>query len=109
AGVPSPRARHYGDAAGILAGDLALAGAVREIALCGAGSNLVARLLDLLEEVLHRSAAGELADVRISLTADATMSDVLDVAEWKTAAYSFELPLVAAGILADAPDEVVNA
>lgn len=108
-GITPARARHYGDAAGILAGDLALAGAVREVALCGARPDRVVRLLDLLEEVLHRSAAGELADVRISLTADASMTDVLDVAEWKTAAYSFELPLQAAGILADAPDEVVTA
>lgn len=109
AGVSPARARLYGDAAGILAGDLALAGAVREIALCGARPEVATRLLDLLEEVLHRSAAGELADVRISLTPDASMTEVLDVAEWKTAAYSFELPLRAAGLLADAPEEVVDA
>lgn len=109
AGASPARARLYGEAAGILAGDLALAGAVREIALCGARPEVVARLLDLLEEVLHRSAAGELADVRISLTADASMREVLDVAEWKTAAYSFELPLRAAGLLADVSDEVVAA
>lgn len=109
AGVPRARARLYGDAAGILAGDLALAGAVREVALCGARPEVVAHLLDLLEDVLHRSAAGELADVRISLTADACLSEVLHVAEWKTAAYSFELPLRAAGLLAEASEEVVTA
>ena len=107
-GADPGRARRYGEAAGILAGDLALAGAVREIALCGARPEVVTRLLDLLEEVLHRSAAGELADVRLSLTGAAAMTDVLDVAEWKTAAYSFELPLQAAAILADAPTEVVT-
>lgn len=109
AGVAPARARRYGEAAGILAGDLALAGAVREVALCGARPDVVAELLDLLEDVLHRSAAGELADVRISLTPDASMSEVLHVAEWKTAAYSFELPLRAAGLLADVSDEVVAA
>lgn len=108
-GVAPERARRYGEAAGILAGDLALAGAVREIALCGARPEVVARLLDLLEDVLHRSAAGELADVRVSLCADASLADALDIAEWKTAAYSFELPLQAAAILADAPEEVVAA
>src|SRR5699024_1219415 len=92
-GVSPARARLYGEAAGILAGDLALAGAVREVALCGARPQVVVRLLDLLEEVLHRSAVGELADVRVSLTPDASMTEVLDVAECKTAAYSFELPL----------------
>lgn len=109
AGASPERARHYGETAGILAGDLALAGAVREIALCGARPEQVVRLLDLLEEVLHRSAAGELADVRLSLDPDGSLDEVLDVAEWKTAAYSFELPLRAAGILADAPDSVIEA
>ncbi|MCK0113091.1 polyprenyl synthetase family protein [Ornithinimicrobium sp. F0845] len=109
AGAGSDRARRYGETAGILAGDLALAGAVRTVALCGARPDVVVRLLDLLEEVLHRSAAGELADVRASLTADASLADTLDIAEWKTAAYSFELPLQAAAVLADAPDEVVAA
>lgn len=108
-GVSPARARLYGEAAGILAGDLALAGAVREMALCGARPQVVVRLLDLLEEVLHRSAVGELADVRVSLTPDASMTEVLDVAECKTAAYSFELPLRAAGLLAGVPEDVVTA
>lgn len=109
AGAPPDRARHYGEAAGILAGDLALAGAVREVALCGARPDLVVRLLDLLEDVLHRSAAGELADVRVSLAGDASVEETLDIAGWKTAAYSFELPMQAAAILADADDDVVRA
>ena len=108
-GASPARARLYGEAAGILAGDLALAGAVREVALCGARPDVVVRLLDLLEEVLHRSAVGELADVRVSLTPDASMTEVLDVAECKTAAYSFELPLRAAGLLAGVPEDVVTA
>lgn len=109
-GATLERAGHYGQAAGILAGDLALAGAVRELALCGASPAVVRRLLDLLEEVLHRSAAGELADVRLSLgDHSATLDDCLSVAAWKTAAYSFELPMQAGGILAGAPEEVIEA
>ncbi|GGK56161.1 polyprenyl synthetase family protein [Ornithinimicrobium pekingense] len=109
AGATPDRARHYGEAAGILAGDLALAGAVREVALCGARPEQVVQLLDLLEEVLHRSAAGELADVRVSLTGDASLEETRDIACWKTAAYSFELPMQAAAILADADEQVVEA
>lgn len=108
AGAPAERARHYGEAAGILAGDLALAGAVRELALCGAPRPVVTRLLDLLEVVLHRSAAGELADVRLSLGGDVTLEEALDVAAWKTAAYSFELPLQAGAILAGADERVLE-
>ncbi|WP_134772284.1 polyprenyl synthetase family protein [Ornithinimicrobium flavum] len=106
-GADPARAGRYGEAAGILAGDLALAGAVREIATCGARPDVTVALLDLLEEVLHRSAAGELADVRLSLTGAAPMAEVLDVAEWKTAAYSFELPLRAGALLAGASDSTV--
>jgi geranylgeranyl diphosphate synthase, type II len=96
------RATRYGEAAGLLAGDLALAGAVREVALCGAAPEVTARLLDLLQDVLHRSAAGELADVRVSMTRAGGLPEVLDIAEWKTAAYSFQLPLQAGALLAGA-------
>lgn len=109
AGASAHRARHYGEAAGILAGDLALAGAVREVALCGAQPSVVVRLLDLLEDVLHRSAAGELADVRVTLPGNVSVSDALDIAEWKTAAYSFQLPLQGAAILASAGAPVEHA
>lgn len=106
-GVHGDRARRYGEAAGILAGDLALAGAVREVALCGTDPTTTARLLDLLEDVLHRSAAGELADVRVSMTGVADVAEALAIAEWKTAAYSFQLPLQAGAVLAGAEERVV--
>ena len=102
-GAAPDRAGRYGEAAGILAGDLVLTAAVREIALCGAPPATTARLLDLLEDVLHRSAAGELADVRVSVTPGAGLTESLAVAEWKTAAYSFQLPLQAGALLAGAP------
>lgn len=98
------RARRYGEAAGILAGDLVLTAAVREIAQCGAPPPTTTRLLDLLEDVLHRSAAGELADVRVSVTSGAGLAESLAIAEWKTAAYSFQLPLQAGAVLAGARD-----
>lgn len=107
-GAAPARAERYGEAAGILAGDLVLTAAVREIALCGASPATTVRLLDLLEDVLHRSAAGELADVRVSVTPGAGLAESLAIAEWKTAAYSFQLPLQAGAVLAGAagPDVV---
>src|SRR5690606_8628901 len=69
-GHDAERAIHYGQSAAILAGDLALAGAVRTLALSGAESATVARMLDLLDRAIHLSAAGELADVRLSLDGD---------------------------------------
>ncbi|MFF2453441.1 polyprenyl synthetase family protein [Isoptericola sp. NPDC058082] len=104
AGVDDRRAEGYGAAAGILAGDLALAGAVRAVALCGAAPATTERLLDALDETLHVTADGELADVRLSLGPCADLDETLRTAERKTAAYSFQLPLWAAAVLAGRDD-----
>ncbi|MGC0141614.1 polyprenyl synthetase family protein [Pseudactinotalea sp. Z1732] len=99
-GYDHDRATHYGETAAILAGDLALTGAVRVLALCGASQPTVARMLDLLDRALHLSAAGELTDVRLSMDADAEIADAVDMEYQKTAVYSFELPLQLASVLA---------
>ena len=102
-GVVPERAREYGVAAGILAGDLALAAAVRTVATCGVDREVVERLLDLFDTVLHVSAAGELADVWLGVGAgEPTVEAALLLAERKTAEYSFALPLQAAAVLAGA-------
>jgi geranylgeranyl diphosphate synthase type II len=70
----------------------------------------VHRLLDLFDLALHASAAGELADVRLSLGVEAaSVEETLRMAEHKTAVYSFALPLQAAAVLADAPSGAVAA
>ncbi|UFU06871.1 polyprenyl synthetase family protein [Ruania halotolerans] len=107
-GIAQGRARRYGDAAGIIAGDLALAGAVRLVAGCGGDLATVDRLMVLMDEALLDSAAGELADVRYSLGQAAEIPEILRMDELKTAAYSFSLPLRAGAVLAGALPEVVE-
>jgi geranylgeranyl diphosphate synthase type II len=103
-GVDAARARQYGAAAGILAGDLALAAALRAVATCPAPRAVVHELLDLFDSVLHITAAGELADVRLSLGLEhPTLEEALTVQERKTSVYSFALPLQAGAVLAGAP------
>lgn len=98
----------FGRAAGILAGDLALAAATRTVATCGASIEVTHQLLDLFDAALHTTAAGELADVRLSLNVEeASLHESLKMEEQKTSAYSFELPLQAGALLARADDEVV--
>lgn len=93
----------YGLTAAILAGDLALSAAVRAVALCGAGPDVVRQLLDLFDAALHTTAAGELADVRLTLDRGAvTLAESLAMEEQKTSAYSFTLPLRAGAVLAGA-------
>ncbi|WP_082600717.1 polyprenyl synthetase family protein [Nocardioides aquaticus] len=97
-----------GRTAGILAGDLALAAAIRAVATCGAPTAVVGRLLDLFDAALHTTAAGELADVELSIgTAPSSLGGSLAMAEQKTGAYSFELPLQAGALLAGADDSTV--
>jgi geranylgeranyl diphosphate synthase, type II len=102
-------ATHLGLTAGILAGDLALAAAIRTVATCPVDTATTVRLLDLFDRALHTTASGELADVRFSTgTAQPSLGEALTMEEQKTSAYSFELPLQAGAVLAGAADDVVE-
>jgi geranylgeranyl diphosphate synthase, type II len=108
-GVAESRASEYGATAGILAGDLALAAAVRAVATCPAPRPTVHRLLELFDRALHTSAAGELADVWMSLGVhQAGLHETLTVEERKTGVYSFSLPLQAGVFMADGPAGAVE-
>lgn len=101
-------AEGYGVTAGILAGDLALAAAIRAVATCGAPTEVVHELLDLFDAALHTTAAGELADVRLSLgLGTVSLPASLAMEEQKTSAYSFSLPLQAGAVLAGADGRTV--
>lgn len=109
AGASADAATDLGVAAGILAGDLALTATIRAVATCDAPADVVHRLLDLVDAALHTTAAGELADVRLSLNLDtATLAESLRMEEQKTSAYSFALPLQAGAVLADADEATVE-
>jgi geranylgeranyl diphosphate synthase, type II len=104
-GAAVAEAAAYGHTAGILAGDLALAAAVRAVATCGAPLLMTHRLLDLFDVALHTTASGELADVRLSMSlVPTTLHESLAMEEQKTSAYSFALPLQAGAVLAGAGD-----
>jgi geranylgeranyl diphosphate synthase type II len=108
AGAAPDEAGGFGRAAGILAGDLALAAAIRAVACCGASTVVVDRLLDLFDAALHTTASGELADVRLALLPrTASLGESLVMEEQKTSAYSFALPLQAGAVLAEAGDDTV--
>jgi geranylgeranyl diphosphate synthase, type II len=110
AGVQEHRAREYAAAAGILAGDLALTAALRTIAFVPAPHATVRRLFDLFDQALHTTAAGELADVWMSLGVDhPSLPEILSAEERKTGAYSFTLPLQAAAALAGASEHTIEA
>jgi geranylgeranyl diphosphate synthase type II len=102
-------ADHRGLSAAVIAGDLALFNAYRLIDSCGLGNDLRTRLIDVMDEALFASAAGELIDVDYATTADVPhVDDILTMERLKTAVYSFECPLQAGAILAGADEAVVD-
>ncbi|MFT4210346.1 MAG: polyprenyl synthetase family protein [Microbacterium sp.] len=109
AGVGPAQAAELGVAAGVLGGDLLLHEASRLVALAPLPAGLRRGILDLFDEAVLVSTAGELSDVEHTLGTAATVAgELLRTAHDKTAAYSFTLPLCAGAMLAGADaDEVV--
>lgn len=108
AGATDAVAEHRGISAAVIAGDLALFNALRLIDRSGAGDEVRQRLLEVMDEALFASAAGELIDVDFS-TSEAVplVDDILTMERLKTAVYSFEGPLQAGAVLAGASEETV--
>lgn len=103
------RAEHVtivGDAAAVLAGDLLLFEAARLVGVAAVTQSDRAALFAILDDAILVSAAGELADVEHAAQADVPDTDtLLSAAHDKTAAYSFEAPLLAGALLAGASAE----
>jgi Geranylgeranyl pyrophosphate synthase len=108
AGQSDADAEHHGISAAVIAGDLALFNAYRLIDRSGVTGRIRARLLEVMDDALFASAAGELIDIDFTLLDDAPhVDDILAMERLKTAVYSFEGPLQAGAILAGASDETV--
>lgn len=109
AGHGPDRAQRWSDAGAVLAGDLALSQAHRLIGGVDAEPACRDALRDLLDETLMVSAGGELADTAFGLgLRSPTLEESIQVAESKTAMYSFRAPLRAGAILAGADDAVLT-
>lgn len=108
--ISEVRAVQWGRSAAILAGDLLIHYAQSLVARLDVDHAARLALLDVLEKAVFATAAGELADVAYSVgMRRAPLADVLAMMEQKTAAYSFEAPLVAGAVLAGADRECLSA
>ena len=107
-GLGESDALAWARSAGILAGDLLLHSAQAMVARLDLDAARRNRLLDLFEQSVFVTAAGELLDVAFSAgVSEPSTADVLAMTEWKTAHYSFEAPLAAGAILAGASDATI--
>lgn len=112
AGLQLPTAEHRGLSAGVIAGDLTLAGAHRllEGAVAGIDPKRAAELREVFDDAIEASAAGELADVDFSVSGVMpTVEEILAMSRMKTAVYSFEAPLRSGALLAGAEPERARA
>lgn len=102
-GGSSEPALHWARSSAILLGDLLLSSAVLGFARARVGPEARTRLLDLLEQTIFETVAGEHADVALSdgIIAPA-LQTILSTSAYKTSTYSFVLPLRAAAVLASA-------
>jgi geranylgeranyl diphosphate synthase, type II len=107
-GASEQVAEHKGISAAVIAGDLALFNAYRLIDRSGVSDVTRDRLVEVMDDALFASAAGELIDVDFShLTDMPRVDDILTMERLKTAVYSFECPLQAGAILAGASEQIV--
>lgn len=108
-GAPSAEAHAWGESTALLAGDLVLTLAHSLLARLAVPDERRRAVLDIFDDTVFESAAGEHHDVWLSMRLDESEpDDVIEMLDHKTAAYSFEAPLRIAGVLADAPADVLE-
>ncbi|MFS0854623.1 polyprenyl synthetase family protein [Microbacterium sp. 179-I 3D4 NHS] len=98
---------HWARSSAILMGDLLLSTSLLGFARARVSTGTRVRLLDLIEHTIVETVAGEHTDVGLSdgrIAPD--LRTILAMSTYKTATYSFSLPLRAAAILAGASPEV---
>ncbi|WP_306769960.1 isopentenyl-diphosphate Delta-isomerase [Microbacterium karelineae] len=110
AGASGHAARTWGDASGIIAGDLLLTTAHGLIAGLDVDAPRRAAALAVFDDTVFESAAGEHSDVRLSMhLGTASPDEILTTAEQKTAPYSFRAPLLLGALLAGATGGALDA
>ncbi|MGB3730608.1 polyprenyl synthetase family protein [Microbacterium sp.] len=107
-GASPEAARAWGEASSLLAGDLMLTAAHSLLARLDVSRERREAILDVFDDAVLESAAGEHDDVWLSLHLEGYSSQqVLEMVDRKTASYSFAAPLLIAGILAGAPTDLI--
>lgn len=96
--------RHYSQSAAILSGDVLLSSAYQLIVSSQIDDKLKIAALRLLGEGIFEVCGGELLDTEAAFKAFAD-TDAMTIARYKTASYSFILPLVTGAALAGANSE----
>ncbi|MFH0520024.1 polyprenyl synthetase family protein [Streptomyces sp. M41] len=106
---PATRAARFGEAAGILAGDLALAWADDLVAATPLSDRAGAEVRRLWSDMRTEMVAGQYLDVQGQITASGSLPRALRTACLKSARYSVERPLAFGAALAGADEATTRA
>ncbi len=108
-GLSEVRARSWGETMALLAGDLLLTAAVREVARIAAPAHVREHVLAALDEAVYLAASGEQADVAYGIGLEHPDAEAIRaMMQRKTACYTFETPLRMGAALADAAEPLVH-
>ncbi|TAK95220.1 polyprenyl synthetase family protein [Patescibacteria group bacterium] len=99
---------HFGTSIGILIGDTLHSLGNQVLYNSAFEPRHITRALMKMEDVVYRTIAGQVKDVRMEYTSQASEKDVLQMYEFKTARYTFEGPLHLGAILAGGQDELLK-
>ncbi len=108
-GAGRSEATAWGEASSLLAGDLVLTLSHSLLARLEVPEDRRQAVLDVFDDTVFESAAGEHHDVWLSMRLEqSSPEDVLAMVDQKTAAYSFRAPLVTAAVLAGATTALIT-
>ncbi|XVV00433.1 polyprenyl synthetase family protein [Actinosynnema sp. CA-248983] len=102
-------ARHYGDSAAVLVGDLALVWADDALVTAGLPAAALRRAWEPWRAMRTEMITGQHLDLLGAARRSESLEDALTVARLKTASYTVQRPLHLGAALADAPADVVAA
>lgn len=94
---------HYAQSAALLAGDLLLSGTLEIVGQSSLSAEDKHKVNTYLQSALFSAGGGQLLDVE-SVLSPVAESDAISIAYYKTATYSFQLPMLCGAVLANAPD-----
>lgn len=97
-------AEHYANSSALLAGDLLISASHKIILQSQLPAEQKVKLLQYLNDVIFDVCGGELMDTETALFA-INQTDARKIAQYKTASYSFEYPMISGAYLAGASEQ----
>lgn len=99
----------FGTAAAILVGDLCLVWSDELLHSAGLPPTALSRARPVFDRMRTEVTAGQYLDVLTQATRESTVARAVTVAQYKSAKYTVERPLLFGAALADAPAEIITA